>query len=369
VGSGRPGRGGAVNRRMKVLHLAAGNRWTGAAAPAFAEVESLRAAGVDAHYAYVGGYRLEAKLRPFPFAHPMIEKHQNPAAFLRSAGALTALVRREGIDVVHAHLTYDHWLARLVARRSGARLARTFHAHRVLRNEPLTRSLIGVTEHLFVINDTFAGAPVLRRREVVFTPPPLDHRQFHPDGGDVRAPYGLAPRTPLLTAIGKLSKNRGFEQVLATFAEVHREIPEARLMIIGHGEHRPALEQLAASLGVTDTVIWAGYHEEDLAEHYRAADLLLFTERGSDEGHRAVLEALGCGVPTVVAPIEGIHALLRGFEERLIAVNRSSTAIADRAIALLRSAREERQSLRAAVAAHSTQFGYDAAARRLLDAY
>src|SRR6185369_2565161 len=39
--------------RMKVLHLAAGNRWTGAAAPAFAEVEALRMAGADAHYAYV----------------------------------------------------------------------------------------------------------------------------------------------------------------------------------------------------------------------------------------------------------------------------------------------------------------------------
>ena len=44
---------------MRVLHLAAGNRWTGAAAPAFAEVVALREAGVDAHYAFVGGYKLE----------------------------------------------------------------------------------------------------------------------------------------------------------------------------------------------------------------------------------------------------------------------------------------------------------------------
>jgi glycosyltransferase involved in cell wall biosynthesis len=354
---------------MKILHLAAGNRWTGAAAPAFAEVEALRATGVEAHYAYVGGYKLEAKLRPVSFAHPVIEKHQNPAAFLRSVGALTALVRREGIDVVHAHLTYDHWLARLVARRSGARLARTFHARRVLRNEPLTRSLIGATRHLFVINDTFAGAAVLRGRRAVFTPPPLDHRQFHPAGADVRARYGLEPRTPVLTAIGKLSKDRGFEQVLETFALVRQQIAAARLIIIGHGEHRPVLEQLSASLGVAEAVIWAGYHEDDLAEHYRAADLLLFTERGSDEGHRAVLEALGCGVPPVVAPIDGIQALLRGLEERLIAADRSSAAIAARAVALLGSDREGHRALRSAVATHSEQFGYDAAARRLLDAY
>jgi len=41
---------------VKILHLASANRWTGAAAPAFAEVEALRAAGVEAHYGYVGGY-------------------------------------------------------------------------------------------------------------------------------------------------------------------------------------------------------------------------------------------------------------------------------------------------------------------------
>src|SRR5207237_8901970 len=58
--------------RMKVLHLAAGNRWTGAAAPAFAEVAALREAGVDAQYASVGGYKLEQKLARVDFAHPAI---------------------------------------------------------------------------------------------------------------------------------------------------------------------------------------------------------------------------------------------------------------------------------------------------------
>ena len=43
---------------MKILHLASFDRWTGAAAPAFSEVEALRRAGVDAHYGYVGGSTL-----------------------------------------------------------------------------------------------------------------------------------------------------------------------------------------------------------------------------------------------------------------------------------------------------------------------
>src|SRR5712691_3407720 len=116
---------------MRVLHLAAGNRWTGAAAPAFAEVEALRAAGVDAHYAYVGGYKLQTKLARHDFAHPIIDKAQNPVSFLRTADALNRLVGDHRFDIVHAHLTWDHWLARFVARgRRSVRIARTFHSRR-----------------------------------------------------------------------------------------------------------------------------------------------------------------------------------------------------------------------------------------------
>src|SRR5712692_9534619 len=101
---------------MKILHLAAGNRWTGAAAPAFAEVEALRSAGVDAHYAYVGGYKLQAKLERVDFAHPIIERAQNPRAFIRTLGAIERMLDLHGFDFIHAHLTYDHWLGRFAAR-------------------------------------------------------------------------------------------------------------------------------------------------------------------------------------------------------------------------------------------------------------
>lgn len=332
---------------MRILHLAAGNRWTGAAAPAFAEVEALRAAGVDAHYAYVGGYKLQAKIGHHDYAHPIIEKVQNPVSFVRSINAVDRLLRRHGFDVVHAHLTYDHWLARIAARdHPGVRIARTFHSRRVLRSDPLSRSLLRGTTHLFVVNRAFdiPGA--------VFTPPPLDHRQFHPQG----------PRIPVdgkvVTVIGKLSKNRGFEEALQTLAALRQTMP-CRLMIIGHGEHRPALEELARDLAIADDVIWAGYHENDLAEHFRASNVLLFTARGSDEGHRAVLEAMACGVPVATMPIEGVDALV---PREWIAASHDPGALATTAAALLADPPAD-------VYERSLEFGYDRAAARLVAAY
>ncbi|HJW96357.1 MAG TPA: glycosyltransferase family 4 protein [Thermoanaerobaculia bacterium] len=329
-----------------VLHLAAGNRWTGAAAPAFAEVESLRAAGIDAHYAYAGGYKLQEKLGHLAFAHPLIAKAQNPLSFAGTVRALRRFIEERDIELVHAHLTYDHWLARFC----GVRLARTFHSRRVLRSDPFTRSLIAKTDVLCVINSEF------KLRDAIFTPPPVDHRQFHPDGPNVRARYGIASDAKLLAAIGKLTHDRGFEHVLRTTAAT-----DAHLMIIGHGPHRPALEQLASELGITSRVTWAGYHEDDLAEHYRAANVLLFTERGSDEGHRAILEAMACGVPAASYPIEGVAALT-GPEQ--IAASATPEALANVVETTL-----QRAELRKDVVKRSRQFGYSRAAERLISAY
>jgi len=347
---------------LKVLHLAAGNRWTGAAAPAFAEVEALRAAGVDAHYAYVGGYKLQAKLDHHDFAHPLIEKAQNPLSFSRTLEKLNQIVDRHGFDVIHAHLTYDHLLARMIVRDHPMVLARTFHSRRVLRRDPFSRLLFSGTQLRFVINDSFRE----QQPGAVFTPPPVDHQQFTPDGPKALQVAGLHVDGPLVTAIGKLSKDRGFEDALRTFALLRTKIANARMMIIGHGEHRPALEQLAQSLGITNAVIWAGYHEEDLADHYRASDLLLFTARGSDEGHRAILEAMACGVPPATYPLEGVHALLGDVAKWHVASAATPEALATAAAGILE---RDQKPIRAEMAERSLEFGYLRASQRLLGAY
>lgn len=349
---------------MKVLHLAAGNRWTGAAAPAFAETEALREAGVDAHYAYVGGYKLQQKLRHYDFAHPLIAKAQNPWSFAHTVASIARLIDHHRFDVVHAHLTYDHWLALFAARGTRAAIARTFHARRVLRGDPFTRWLVARSAKVFVCNASFIDLAPIKHRNALFTPPPVDQRQFTPVGPDVRERYGLSSDVLLLTAIGKLSKDRGFEDVLRTYALVRREIANARLMIIGHGEHRPALEALARALSVD--VLWAGYHEDDLAEHYRAADILLFTARGSDEGHRAVLEAMACGVIPVTFPIEGMTALLGDLAELLIA---DAGTPATAALRVATVSQGNIADLRRLAYEQSSNFGYPRAAERLINAY
>jgi len=120
-------------------------------------------------------------------------------------------------------------------------------------------------------------------------------------------------------------------------------------------------------LGVAPDLIWAGYHEDDLAEHYRAADVLLFTARGSDEGHRAVLEAMACATLPAVYPIEGVSTLLDDLAPELISHDATPAALAEVVMRLVEL--PDLADLRRRVRDRSDWFAYDRAAARLLAVY
>lgn len=323
---------------MKVLHIVSSDRWTGASAPALAEVEALREQGVDASYAYVGGYTLEERLRTQSFARPLILRSQDPVSFFRSLAALSELVESEKFDLVHAHLTYDHLLAvRLRSRFPSIAVVRTFHAERTLRRDPFTAYLLAATRGVAVMNETFSRHRVLTSREPVFTPPPVDARLFRPDGPDARKKLGLSASAKVPGVIGKVAPRRGFEEAFQTFARIRKDLPDAKFVVIGRGPHRSTLEGLSRHLGIEDALIWAGYHEEDLPEYFRALDVLLFTRTGSDEGHRAVSEALACGVAVASYPIPGVSVLLGDLSSRLIASESRPQALSEVALRVMKS--------------------------------
>lgn len=311
---------------MRVLHLASFNRWTGATAPALAEAEALQEAGVEALFGFVGNHKLEERLRDTAFAHPIIEQSQNPASMFRSMQAITRFAQERGVEILHAHLTYDHVLATMVAQRLGLRVVRTFHSRRTLRRDPFTRSLMRRTHGVAVVNDTF-----LQRVEsdnAVFTPPPVNQRIFRPDGPNARQTLGLAADHPVVGLIGKVSPHRGFEDAFETFALVRQSMPRARMVVVGHGPHRDSLEALARKLSIAGQTIWVGYHEEDLPEYFRVMNTMMFTRTGSDEGHRAVIEALACGVPVGCFPLPGVSTLLGKLSSRLLAREEKPEALA-----------------------------------------
>jgi glycosyltransferase involved in cell wall biosynthesis len=85
----------------------------------------------------------------------------------------------------------------------------------------------------------------------------------------------LAPgQPPVVMGVGRLTAAKDFSTLLAAFAHVRRR-RQARLLILGEGEERPALETLVAQLGIGDDVALPGFQPGARAFMARAAVFVL----------------------------------------------------------------------------------------------
>ncbi len=110
-------------------------------------------------------------------------------------------------------------------------------------------------------------------------------------------PWLQADGHPVIVAAGRLTEEKDYPTLLRAFAKVRRQRP-ARLLILGEGELRGALETLVRQLGLTsDDVQMPGFARNPYVYFARAA---LFVLSSRWEGLPGVLiEAMACGTPVV----------------------------------------------------------------------
>jgi glycosyltransferase involved in cell wall biosynthesis len=109
-------------------------------------------------------------------------------------------------------------------------------------------------------------------------------------------PWFAAGQPPVVLAVGRLTKQKDFPTLIQAFADVRRKRP-ARLMILGEGTDRPALEALIGQLDLQADVALPGFVQNPYAYMSHAA---LYVLSSRWEGLPTVLiEALYCGQPVV----------------------------------------------------------------------
>lgn len=296
---------------MLVLHVVAADRWTGAAAVALELAEAQRAAGLDVVFCCRGGDTLAAHLPGQGWARPVLVKERGPRDLAASVDAVRTLAR--GCDVVHAHLPHDHLLARLALRTlPGPVLVRSVRRDRHLRTDPFQRWLFWHTAGVALCHgglETRASRLMAVRGAAIRVLPPAVPRGFAPIHARevTRRNLGVPTAATVLGTMGKLDQRRGQDVVLHALAAA----PGVWGVLIGGGAYRATLERLATRLGVVDRVLFTGFIGDGLADLLAALDLFVFPAAGSDHGHRAIVEAAACGVPTLAAELPGVADLVR----------------------------------------------------------
>ncbi|MEU8155691.1 glycosyltransferase [Micromonospora sp. NPDC048986] len=173
-------------------------------------------------------------------------------------------------------------------------LGRTLLAHTTVLIAPSTKTAAMMA--------TMAG-----RTPIVVLPTPA--AAPHADADDrrrLRARLGIPADAPVLLAVGRATPEKNPELLLAAFAQVRRELPATRLVLLGARRHRLAVRRMARRYGVTGALhLLRPVPRHRVGAHYRAADVLAFTSTTDTQG-LVLAEAEAYGLP--VAMVDALLA-------------------------------------------------------------
>jgi glycosyltransferase involved in cell wall biosynthesis len=157
----------------------------------------------------------------------------------------------------------------------------------------------------------------------------------HFDVGDrtpARERFGLAADEFVVCCVRRLVPRMGLDVLLEAWAEhVRTTSGRSRLLIAGDGELRDALEARVRALGLASSVLLLGrVGDDDLTALYRAADVNVLPTLAFEGFGLVVLEAGGCGTPSLVTRVGGLPEATHGLGSRLVVPPGDAPALAAR---------------------------------------
>lgn len=231
-------------------------------------------------------------------------------------------IRRKRPDVIHAHwLLPSGLLALALHTMFGIPYIVTGHAADVFRFRgapfrALKRLIMAKAAVVSLVSGEAAGVLGIPREEAqgLVVPMGVDVERIQEDVGARR------PESGRFLFVGRLAEKKGVDVLLRALAELH----DGRLVVVGDGPDRPALDALAAELGLSERVTFAGQQgQKRVAEELRLAEALVVPSRvardGDADGTPVVMgEGMAAGVPVVASRLGGLSEHITSGENGLL---------------------------------------------------
>jgi glycosyltransferase involved in cell wall biosynthesis len=325
-------------------------------------IDSLRLGGAERVLATLGasaptaGFEFEVAVLSTPGSHRSVMDPVLAAAGVRirylsirrlsdprALPRIVRAIRSSGCDVVHAHLEDAATLVPPAARIAGRRAVCSFHhvvvplAWREKLKERLAVSAASRSAGVVFVSrsslESFARAYGGQRRNWCVVENAVDLGVFRTESATMPADLMVPAGAPVVTMVGALRIRKGQATALRAWPAVLRRFPQARLLLVGDGIERDALQARVGELGLSEHVIFAGTRT-DVSRIIRASSLVILPSE-----HEALpttlIEAAACGRPVVASDIDGIPEVVVDGETGLLVPVGDEVALSDRVTALL----------------------------------
>lgn len=320
---------------MKILQIDEQRTWRGGEQQASWLIEGLVRRG---HDVVISG-RPNAPFLTAPHGGVPIERISLPfwsEADAWSALRLAGVVRRMGIDIIHAHSSHAHTAACL-ARRFTGRGKVVVHRRVSFPPRPgfVNRWKYGCPDRFVAVSGKVRevlveyGIPD-QRISMVYSAVDLERAEAAPLP---RVELEVPDDAILLFSAGALVGHKDHETLINAMPEIIKSHPGVRLLIAGEGNLRPKIEAAIRELGLEQHVRLLG-HRNDVPRILRSADLYLSSSWSEGLG-TSVLEALAAKVPVVATVAGGIPEMILPGQTGTLVPNRNPAALARAVCAVL----------------------------------
>ena len=280
------------------------------------------------------------------FHYPLFE---HPPYDLALATRMAEVAEFYSLDLLHVHYAIPHSVSALLARQllasRGRRLpfVTTLHGTDITlvgldpSYLPITRFAIEQSDGVTAISShlrhhTREAFGITSEIEVIRNFVNCDVYIRKPDLVAAMRPRFAEPGEKLLVHLSNFRPVKRVTDVIEVFARVAKAMP-ARLMLMGDGPDRSAVEHLALRHGVQDRIHFLG-KQDDVHELLPLADLMLMPSQMESFG-LAALEAMACCVPAIATNVGGVPELIENGMNGLLFEVGDVEAMSQAAIALL----------------------------------
>jgi glycosyltransferase involved in cell wall biosynthesis len=242
-----------------------------------------------------------------------------------SAHELERFVRRQRIDVVHAHMARDYSLASYTARRNRqAKFIATRHV--LFQLNRLHRHTLARATRVIAVSSAVAKElrRVVNEKQIALIPNGIDVERFERarvgfDRAGFLRGLGLPEDCLLVGSVGELRTLKRHDDFIRAAARIVSRFPETHFVLAGVdtvGDVRTQLEKRVVELGLRDCFHFLGWVDE--AEELLCAMDVFISASETESFGLAMVEAMAAGIPVVATRTEGAQEVVEDQKTGLL---------------------------------------------------
>lgn len=250
------------------------------------------------------------------------------------------LMQTENIDIIHCHQYTPFVYGVIAALLTNAKVVFTehgrFHPDRYSWKRRLINPLLGLTTSSIVAissatKDALAEFEWFRRGSIqviyngIAATTPTDTKQDNE--------FNLTDRNLVFGTITRFDTIKNLPMMVNAFAKVHKQHPDVRLLLVGDGDQKPAIEQLVEALNLKKVVIFTGF-QTNTKKFMSLIDVYILSSF-SEGTSMTLLEAMSFSTSCIVTDVGGNIELIQNDVNGLVVESDNVSQLADAMFRLL----------------------------------